>query len=581
LTGRAPFVEDTMVKLVLAHLEKEPRPLHEVRPDVSAELSAVVGRMLAKDPAQRYQKPIEVAQTLLPFIKVGTKPDVAVPPGVASAGTGTRIGGDTSRIKELGAAASKLPAKGAPAGDEEEKGSPFQGLSGAPSVAPRKVKPAQAAWWKRPPVLAGAGAAVLVLAAGAWLLAGVVFKTKVKTADGEALVVLEIDQPGAEVLVDGETITVNVPGDNKPVEITVPPGKHTLQVKKGEFVAFTREIELAAGRSPPIKVRLAPVAPAPPKDSVDRWFAVGTRWEGKTVSPTWGTGPWWFTVRSREGNKFKGRLVGAGRGDWNIEGTLGDDGTSLRWTYVSQTPNVWQPDPNFRSGTSEGKCSAERIHMDWKLTYLDGAVAEGYCDFTVRRNGPRNDDEEVWPPPLNPRRAAVAPAGMWSVQGGELMQEEFVADAKNPPMIRFGDIGWKDYDFHLQAMKTAGDEGFRINFDGLRPGKISQWCIGIAGNRVTKVELVEALPTGVKFTPLSEHKAMAIADNQWYDILIKARGQWVECFLDGQSVVRFAHPDRWGGQFGFGCMRMAGRFRDIGVKAPDGKVLWEGPPELP
>jgi serine/threonine protein kinase len=74
LTGRPPFVEDTAVKLVLAHLEKVPKPLHEVRPDVPRELSALVARMLAKDPAQRFQTPVEVAQALLSFTKPGVKP---------------------------------------------------------------------------------------------------------------------------------------------------------------------------------------------------------------------------------------------------------------------------------------------------------------------------------------------------------------------------------------------------------------------------------------------------------------------------------------------------------------------------
>src|SRR5205823_1935929 len=73
LTGRPPFVEDTMVKLVLAHIEKEPPPLPELRADVPAELSAVLARMLAKDPVQRYQRPVEVAQALAPFAKAGAK----------------------------------------------------------------------------------------------------------------------------------------------------------------------------------------------------------------------------------------------------------------------------------------------------------------------------------------------------------------------------------------------------------------------------------------------------------------------------------------------------------------------------
>lgn len=74
LTGRPPFQEDSVIKLVLAHLEKEPRPIHELRPDMPTELSAVVARMLAKDPAGRFQKPADLAQALLPFSKPGLKP---------------------------------------------------------------------------------------------------------------------------------------------------------------------------------------------------------------------------------------------------------------------------------------------------------------------------------------------------------------------------------------------------------------------------------------------------------------------------------------------------------------------------
>src|SRR5215469_9612348 len=67
LAGRPPFQEDTPVKTILAHMEKEPSPLPQLRPDVPAGLASVVARLLAKDPAQRYQTPAEVAQALAPF----------------------------------------------------------------------------------------------------------------------------------------------------------------------------------------------------------------------------------------------------------------------------------------------------------------------------------------------------------------------------------------------------------------------------------------------------------------------------------------------------------------------------------
>jgi serine/threonine protein kinase len=74
LTGRPPFQEETLVQVVLAQLEKEPPALDSLRPDASPELCAVVTRMLAKDPAKRYQRPAEVAQALLPFVKPTSKP---------------------------------------------------------------------------------------------------------------------------------------------------------------------------------------------------------------------------------------------------------------------------------------------------------------------------------------------------------------------------------------------------------------------------------------------------------------------------------------------------------------------------
>jgi serine/threonine protein kinase len=79
LAGRPPFQEGNPTDTILAHIEKEAQPLHELRADVPPELSAVVAKMMAKDPAQRYQRPIDAAQALVPFIKAGA----AVPSGAS------------------------------------------------------------------------------------------------------------------------------------------------------------------------------------------------------------------------------------------------------------------------------------------------------------------------------------------------------------------------------------------------------------------------------------------------------------------------------------------------------------------
>jgi len=71
LTGRIPFGgESIMEKLSSRLLDDAPR-LRTVLPEAPSELEAVVEKMLARDPAQRYQTPAEVATALEPF--AGTK----------------------------------------------------------------------------------------------------------------------------------------------------------------------------------------------------------------------------------------------------------------------------------------------------------------------------------------------------------------------------------------------------------------------------------------------------------------------------------------------------------------------------
>lgn len=70
LTGHAPFdgsdYPTTPAKLV-AHCSEVPTPLRQLRRDVPEGLDALVGRMLAKQPADRPQSPSEVAEELARF----------------------------------------------------------------------------------------------------------------------------------------------------------------------------------------------------------------------------------------------------------------------------------------------------------------------------------------------------------------------------------------------------------------------------------------------------------------------------------------------------------------------------------
>jgi serine/threonine protein kinase len=69
LTGRPPFPEGSDLQKMMAQIEESPPPVRGLREDVSPELVCVLGRMMAKDPAERYQTPAEVVRALTPFIK--------------------------------------------------------------------------------------------------------------------------------------------------------------------------------------------------------------------------------------------------------------------------------------------------------------------------------------------------------------------------------------------------------------------------------------------------------------------------------------------------------------------------------
>ncbi len=74
LAGSPPFKGTSLFEVLQSHHSVQAKPLSAVRRDVPAELAAVVAKMMAKAPEQRYQTPAEVAKALVPFFKAGKAP---------------------------------------------------------------------------------------------------------------------------------------------------------------------------------------------------------------------------------------------------------------------------------------------------------------------------------------------------------------------------------------------------------------------------------------------------------------------------------------------------------------------------
>lgn len=69
LSGQPPFADGSVMHKLKSHAHAEPEPLESLRDDVPPKLVAVVTKMTAKDPAERYLTPSEVADAMESFLR--------------------------------------------------------------------------------------------------------------------------------------------------------------------------------------------------------------------------------------------------------------------------------------------------------------------------------------------------------------------------------------------------------------------------------------------------------------------------------------------------------------------------------
>ncbi len=255
LTGRPPFQANSLYDMYQAHISRDAEPLNLIRPEVPAELAALVAKMMAKDPKRRFQTPGEVAQALMPFFKFGA----------------ARVRPETSQVEA---------ARDRPSMRVVEKPGPAQNAAPPVDRVKGAAEPLEAGWDRlvdgREPEAgrdeplralpsghprrkwAAASAAALL---GALLIAWLAGVFKVKTADG--VIVLENVPQDAEVQVDGRKVTFTWAGDDKPVEIGIVPGEHRVRVEKDGFKAFGGTVTIAKAGREEVTVRLEPMIASP------------------------------------------------------------------------------------------------------------------------------------------------------------------------------------------------------------------------------------------------------------------------------------------------------------------------------
>jgi serine/threonine protein kinase len=74
LAGHPPFPDVPVIQKLMMAQSREPTALRELRPDVPIEMSALVERMMKKNPAERPQQAKEVAEALYPWTRTPVPP---------------------------------------------------------------------------------------------------------------------------------------------------------------------------------------------------------------------------------------------------------------------------------------------------------------------------------------------------------------------------------------------------------------------------------------------------------------------------------------------------------------------------
>jgi hypothetical protein len=406
LTGDPPYPGGTAVQKLLAHLDahRRPRPLAEVRPDLPAGLSEVVEKMMAKDPAARYQTPQEVAEALTPFAR-------RTPSAESKTDLATGRGERRESVWEDVARSSSGATAGA-----------------AKSSVAARVKGRLGLW----PAIAGSVVLLGLLAAGIVI--------KFATPDGGTLVV-EVSEPGAEIIIDGKHWVVAWDAGRKRAESNVPAGSRKVEVTKDGFTTKGEEVAVADGGRQVLKIVLEPkpakpAAPAPADEGFVALFdgQVHHRLEDTPLMEDLelSRGPWYV-----EGGLLTSR-GGPNPGPGNVAFIM-----SRRNDYENFTLRVTIPEPNKWSGLVTVRGSKNGTSLSGYAGWTGGITEKhGYrtagCLAKVLRTP--NDDfgarallaEEVPLPAGKPYLLEVTALGgvITSFVNGKQVAQ--LSDTKNP-----------------------------------------------------------------------------------------------------------------------------------------------------
>ncbi len=131
--------------------------------------------------------------------------------------------------------------------------------------------------------------------------------------------------------------------------------------------------------------------------------------------------------------------------------------------------------------------------------------------------------------------------GRWNISEGEFVQSSTSTNTSLYGNIGtvayFGDTSWTNYTYTVDAVKTAGSEGFLIPIAVRGLDDNIFWNIGGWDNTVSCLQIVE---DGVKSGQVSGTvKSCKIRSNQTYQLKVVVTEDRVQCYIDDQLYVDY------------------------------------------
>jgi serine/threonine protein kinase len=164
--------------------------------------------------------------------------------------------------------------------------------------------------------------------------------------------------------------------------------------------------------------------------------------------------------------------------------------------------------------------------------------------------------------------------GDWRFEAGEFAQK-----LPQNSRIFFGDPQWTDYDVEVEAMSQGAKDGHGIILLYRARDLGNYLDLEVGGWSATVTEAVFfkegkwGRSPGCFLNIPHEHY-------RWYQIKVEARGPRIRCWVDGKSLLTYSDDDRLQGMVGLATGNSPVRWRNLRVTAPDGRILWDGFPEL-